>query len=349
MRNNILICGGAGFIGSHYVRSIIKSNNNVINLDLLTYAASKKNLSEFEKNINYKFIKEDIGNKKKMDLIINKFKPNLIINFAAETHVDRSIDNPSTFVDTNILGVYSLLNSSLKYWKKIKNKKNFRFIQISTDEVYGSVNTGKSNELSLINPSSPYSASKASADHLIYSYFHTYNFPCMILRLSNNYGPYQFPEKLIPLIILRALEEKKLPVYGSGKNVRNWLYINDSIDAIKNISFKGKIGDVYNIGGKEELTNIQLVKSICSKLDKIKPRNNKKKYESLIYYVKDRPGHDLRYSLNSKKIFKKIKWNPKIKLDKGLEFTIKWYLENSDWWKSIRKFKYKGERLGTNK
>ena len=208
MRNNILICGGAGFIGSHYVRSIIKSNNNVINLDLLTYAASKKNLSEFEKNINYKFIKEDIGNKKKMDLIINKFKPNLIINFAAETHVDRSIDNPSTFVDTNILGVYSLLNSSLKYWKKIKNKKNFRFIQISTDEVYGSVNTGKSNELSLINPSSPYSASKASADHLIYSYFHTYNFPCMILRLSNNYGPYQFPEKLIPLIILRALEEK---------------------------------------------------------------------------------------------------------------------------------------------
>ena len=342
-----LDCGGAGFIGSNYIRSLLKDNYKVINLDLLTYAASSKNLSDFDKNKNYKFIKGDIGDKKKVKFILEKFKPDAVINFAAETHVDRSIDNPSTFINTNILGVYNLLNNSLEYWNKIKkNKKKFKFIQISTDEVYGSINKGKSKELSLTLPSSPYSSSKASADHLIFSFFKTFNFPCLILRPSNNYGPYQFPEKLIPLIILNAIEEKKLPVYGSGKNIRNWLYVEDNVEAIKKIFFRGKIGNFYNIGGLEELSNIKIVKSICRRLDLIIPRKNKRKYESLITYVKDRPGHDLRYSLNSKKISNETGWKPRIKLNKGLDLTIKWYLENKDWWKSIRKNKYKGERLG---
>ena len=347
MKKTFLICGGAGFIGSHFIRSILKDKNIIINFDLLTYAASQSTLSEFNMNKNYKFVKGNIGDKKKIGFVLKKYKPDVIINFAAETHVDRSIDNPNTFINTNILGVYNLLNNSLEYWNKIKkNKKKFRFIQISTDEVYGSVNKGKSKELSLISPSSPYSASKASADHLIFSYFQTFNFPSLILRPSNNYGPYQFPEKLIPLIILNAIEEKKLPIYGTGKNIRNWLYIDDNINAIKKTMLRGKIGDFYNIGGQEEFSNIELVRSICRKLDVIKPRKNKKKYESLIVFVKDRPGHDLRYSLDSKKICNEINWKPKIKLSKGLELTIKWYLENKNWWNSIRKFKYKGERLG---
>ena len=347
MKKTYLVCGGAGFIGSHFIRSLLKDNYKIINLDLLTYAASLKNLSEFNKNKNYKFIKGNIGDKKKIKSILKKFKPDSIINFAAETHVDRSIDNPNTFINTNILCVYNLLNSSLEYWNKIKkDKKEFKFLQISTDEVYGSVNKGKTKELSLLSPSSPYSASKASADHLIFSYFQTFNFPSVILRPSNNYGPYQFPEKLIPLIILNAIEEKKLSIYGTGKNVRNWLYIDDNINAIKKVMLKGKIGDFYNIGGQEELTNIEIVTSICRKLDVIKPRKNKKKYESLIIFVKDRPGHDLRYSLDSKKICNEINWKPKIRLSRGLELTIKWYLENKNWWNSIRKFKYKGERLG---
>ena len=347
MTKRLLVCGGAGFIGSQYIRSLLKNKYKIFNLDLLTYAASLKNLSEFNKDKNYSFVKGDIGDKRKVKSILEKFKPDYIINFAAETHVDRSIDDPNTFIKTNILGVYNLLNNSLEYWKKIKKKKKeFKFIQISTDEVYGSINKGKSKELSLISPSSPYSASKASADHLIFSYFKTFNFPSIILRPSNNYGPYQFPEKLIPLVILNALEEKRLPIYGSGKNIRNWLYIDDNINAIKKVFFKGKIGNFYNIGGREELANIELVRCICKKLDVIQPRKNKKKYESLIIRVKDRPGHDFRYSLDSNKIFKEINWKPKIKLNYGLELTIKWYLENKSWWQPIRKFKYKGGRLG---
>ena len=347
MSKRILVCGGAGFIGSQYIRALLKKKYKIFNLDLLTYAASLKSLLDFKKEKNYEFFKGDIGDKKKIKFILEKFKPDFIINFAAETHVDRSIDNPNTFIKTNILGVYNLLDNSLEYWNKIKKKKKrFKFIQISTDEVYGSISRGKSKELSLISPNSPYSASKACADHLIFSYFKTFNFPCIILRPSNNYGPYQFPEKLIPLIILNALQEKNLPVYGTGRNIRNWLYIDDSINAIERFLFKGKIGNFYNIGGLEEITNIDLVTIICEKLDLIKPRKNKKKYSSLITHVKDRPGHDFRYSLNSNKTFKEISLKPKIKLSYGIELTIKWYLENKNWWENIRKFKYKGERLG---
>jgi len=341
-----LVCGGAGFIGAYFVRSLLHDNHKVINLDLLTYAATLQTLDEFKKYKNYKFIKGDIRDKKKIKNVFNSFKPDAVINFAAQTHVDRSIDNPDEFVTTNILGVFNLMNNSLNYWNSIKKNKQFKFIQVSTDEVYGSVIKGSSKEFSCLSPNSPYSASKTSADHLVLSYFKTFNFPYIILRPSNNYGPYQFPEKLIPLIILNAIEGKHLPIYGNGKNVRNWLYIEDNIDAIKKILFKGKIGNIYNIGGKEEITNISLVKNICKKLDKIRPKKNKKKYETLIRYVEDRPGHDQRYSLNSSKIKKEINWVPKTNLDCGLELTIKWYLENEDWWKTIRKFKYKGERLG---
>ena len=274
-----LICGGAGFIGAHFVRSLLNDNHKVINLDLLTYAATLQTLDEFKKYKNYKFIKGDIRDKKKIKNVFNSFKPDAVINFAAQTHVDRSIDNPDEFVTTNILGVFNLMNNSLNYWNSIKKNKQFKFIQVSTDEVYGSVIKGSSKEFSCLSPNSPYSASKTSADHLVLSYFKTFNFPYIILRPSNNYGPYQFPEKLIPLIILNAIEGKQLPIYGNGKNVRNWLYIEDNVDAIKKILFKGKIGNIYNIGGKEEITNISLVKNIC------------KSSEFLLFTEMHRPDH----------------------------------------------------------
>ena len=342
---NILICGGSGFIGSNFIKSLINSNYKIINLDLLTYAASPKTLSEFTKKENYTFIKGDIGDKRKLKLIFKKYKPLSVINFAAETHVDRSIDSPNEFVNTNVLGVFNLINLSMEYWKKIRKKK-FKFIQVSTDEVYGSVVKGSSTESSNLSPNSPYAATKTSADHLIFSYYKTYNFPAVIARSSNNYGPYQFPEKLIPLIILNALENKKLPVYGNGKHERNWLHVKDNVDALKKILFKGKKGNIYNVGGEREVSNIILIRKICKILDKIIPKKNKKKYESLIKFVDDRPGHDKRYSLNSNKIKKELKWKPKIDLNLGLKLTVDWYLKNKNWWVPIRKFKYKGERLG---
>ena len=344
---NILICGGSGFIGSNFIRSLI-NNYRIINLDLLTYAASPNTLNEFNKKKNYTFIKGNIANNKILKLIFKKYKPIHVINFAAETHVDRSIDSPSEFVNTNILGVFNLINYCMEYWKKTK-KIDFKFVQVSTDEVYGSVIKGSSIESSNLSPNSPYAATKTSADHLIISYYKTFNFPAIIARSSNNYGPFQFPEKLIPLIILNALENKKLPLYGNGKHVRNWLYVEDNVNALKKVLFKGKKGNIYNIGGKEEISNLVLIRKICKILDIILPRENKKKYESLIEFVSDRPGHDKRYSLNSNKIKKELKWKPEIDLNLGLKLTINWYLENKKWWNPIRKFKYKGERLGKNR
>ena len=344
----IIVTGGAGFIGSAVIRYLIQNTeHNVINVDKLTYAGNLDSLKDIGRSPNYVFMQSDICDASHMDEIFETVQPDLVMHLAAESHVDRSIEGSAEFIHTNIIGTHTLLEAARKYWQNSK-KENFRFHHISTDEVYGDLEAHDPafTETTAYAPSSPYSASKASADHLIFSYFQTFNFPSVILRPSNNYGPYQFPEKLIPLIILNAIEEKKLSIYGTGKNVRNWLYIDDDINAIKKIMLKGKIGDFYNIGGQEELTNIELVTSICRKLDVIKPRKNKKKYESLIIFVKDRPGHDLRYSLDSKKICNEINWKPKIRLSRGLELTIKWYLENKNWWNSIRKFKYKGERLG---
>ena len=339
----IIVTGGLGFIGSNLIELLLRKNYKVLNIDKVTYSSNFYNTKEFSKSKNYKFIKSDIKNKK-LKKILFKFKPHCIFNLAAETHVDRSIDSPKKFIDTNILGVFNLLECCINYLKKIKKK--FKFIQISTDEVYGSVKKGSSNERANLIPNSPYSASKTSADHLVLSYFKTFNFPCLILRPSNNYGPFQFPEKLIPLIILNAIENKKLPLYGNGKHIRNWLFVEDNVNALKKVLFKGKKGNIYNIGGKEEISNLILIKKICRILDKILPRENKKKYESLIEFVSDRPGHDKRYSLNSNKIKKELKWKPRIDLNLGLELTINWYLKNKKWWLPIRKFKYKGERLG---
>lgn len=346
--SKIFVTGGAGFIGSNFVKSLLNDNHNVINYDLLTYAASKDTLKEFSNTRNFKFIKGDISDKRKINKIFKIYKPDIVVNFAAETHVDRSIDSPEDFIKTNILGVFKLLDISYKYWKSINNikkKKKFRFLQISTDEVYGSIKKGSASENTLLSPNSPYSASKSSADHIVYSYFKTYNFPSIITRSSNNYGPYQFPEKLIPLIIIKAIKGERLPIYGDGKQIRNWLYVNDNVQAIKKILSNGKLGNIYNVGGNVELTNLKLVQNICRILDKINPRKNNKKYEELIKFVADRPGHDKRYSLNSKKV-NKLSWKANTNINIGLELTIKWYLSNKNWWLKIKKTKYKGQRLG---
>ena len=346
--SKIFVTGGAGFIGSNFVKSLLNDNHNVINYDLLTYAASKDTLKEFSNTRNFKFIKGDISDQRKINKIFKIYKPDIVVNFAAETHVDRSIDSPEDFIKTNILGVFKLLDISYKYLKSINNikkKKKFRFLQISTDEVYGSIKKGSASENTLLSPNSPYSASKSSADHIVYSYFKTYNFPSIITRSSNNYGPYQFPEKLIPLIIIKAIKGERLPIYGDGKQIRNWLYVNDNVQAIKKILSNGKLGNIYNVGGNVELTNLKLVQNICRILDKINPRKNYKKYEELIKFVADRPGHDKRYSLNSKKV-NKLSWKANTNINIGLELTIKWYLSNKNWWLKIKKTKYKGQRLG---
>lgn len=347
--SKFFVTGGAGFIGSNFIKSLLNDDHFVINFDLLTYAASKDTVKDFIKERNFKFVKGNILDKKRINQIYKIYEPDAIINFAAETHVDRSIDDPDNFITTNILGTFQLLNTSYKYWKCIKNikKKNkFRFLQISTDEVYGSIKKGSASEKTLLSPNSPYSASKSSADHIVSSYFKTYNLPTIIARSSNNYGPYQFPEKLIPLIIIKALREEHLPIYGNGQHIRNWLYVSDNVRAIKKILNKGKVGNIYNVGGKEELNNLQLVKNICKILDKIRPRKNGKKYKTLIKFVIDRPGHDKRYSLNSKKIKNNLSWESKTNINLGLELTINWYLSNKDWWFNIQKSKYKGQRLG---
>ena len=346
--SKIFVTGGAGFIGSNFVKSLLNDNHNVINYDLLTYAASKDTLKEFSNTRNFKFIKGDISDQRKINKIFKIYKPDIVVNFAAENHVDRSIDSPEDFIKTNILGVFKLLDISYKYWKSINNikkKKKFRFLQISTDEVYGSIKKGSASENTLLSPNSPYSASKSSADHIVYSYFKTYNFPSIITRSSNNYGPYQFPEILIPLIIIKAIKGERLPIYGDGKQIRNWLYVNDNVQAIKKILSNGKLGNIYNVGGNVELTNLKLVQNICRILDKINPRKNYKKYEELIKFVADRPGHDKRYSLNSKKV-NKLSWKANTNINIGLELTIKWYLSNKNWWLKIKKTKYKGQRLG---
>lgn len=325
----LLITGGAGFIGSNFIHYILATHTNyrVINFDKLTYAGNLENLKDIEKHPNYLFVKGDITNKKSVESTIKDKKIDCIVNFAAESHVDRSIKNPNIFLKTNIIGVQVLLDAALKYDVQ-------RFIQISTDEVYGSLAESEksSSENSLLFPNSPYSASKTSADLLVRAYFKTYGAPVIITRSSNNYGPYQFPEKLIPLMITNALENKELPVYGDGSNIRNWLYVIDNCEGIASVIQKGQIGEIYNIGGDFEGANIEIVKTILRELNKP---------ETLIKYVKDRPGHDRRYSLDSSKIKETLGWKPRHSFEDGIEKTIRWYLENREWWKRIKKGNYK--------
>lgn len=337
----IFITGGSGFIGSNLVKYLLKKNYFVINIDKLSYSASSYNLKDANKK-NYLFFKLDINNKKKLSLLIKKYKPSAIFNLAAETHVDRSIDSPESFISSNINGVFNLLECIRQYNKK--NKKKIKLIHISTDEVFGDIiNTNqRSDEKFPYKPSSPYSASKASADHLVNAYVRTYKIPAMISNCSNNYGPGQFPEKLIPKIIYNITNNKKLPVYGKGKNSREWIYVDDHCKALFMLYLKGRSGESYNVGSGKNLTNIDLIKKI---LKIFKKKGFKMGSNVKINYVKDRPGHDLRYALNSKKIFKKIKWQANTPLEKGLSKTIDWYLQNKDFFKNSKK-KYFTKRLG---
>jgi len=342
---NILITGGAGFIGSNFIRYIFEKTDfkgKIINYDKLTYAGNPLNLEDISRKYNkrYFFVKGDICDFKKVSGTFSEFDIDTVVHFAAESHVDRSILGPEEFIETNIVGTFVLLKSALNFWK---NKKNTRFHHISTDEVYGSLGKdGYFYENTPYDPRSPYSASKASSDHLVRAYYHTYGLSVTISNCSNNYGPYQFPEKLIPLMILNAIEGKPLPVYGDGKNVRDWLYVEDHCSAIWSILEKGKTGQTYNIGGECEKENIDVVKIICNELEKIYPSQKNpnlknKKYSYLINFVKDRPGHDRRYAINCDKIKKELGWKQKYNFEEGIKYTINWYIENKKWIENINR------------
>jgi len=337
----IIVTGGSGFIGSNLVKFLLKKNYFVVNIDKLTYSANPYNLKDIIKNQNYRFFKLDINDDKKLFKILNKFKPSGIFNLAAETHVDRSIDDPKSFIKSNITGVYSLLEVIKKYLKG-KNKK-IKLIHISTDEVYGDIVSSKrSDEKFSYNPSSPYAASKASADHLIKSYIRTYKIPAIISNCCNNYGPNQFPEKLIPKLIYNIIKNKPLPIYAKGKNSREWIHVYDHCEALLKIFLKGKIGESYNVGSNQNFKNIDIAKKLIS-IQKNTLANRKNKIK--IIFVKDRPGHDFRYALNSKKIQSKLKWKAKIKLQIGLRSTFDWYFNNFNFFTSISKKLY-NKRLG---
>ena len=325
----IIVTGGLGFIGSNLIDLLLKKKYFVINIDKVTYSSNFYNTAEFVKNKNYKFIKCDINNKK-ISSILNKYKPVCIFNLAAETHVDRSIDDAKSFIYSNILGVYNILECFKKYSQK--NKKS-KLVHISTDEVYGDILTGRSDEKYAYKPSSPYAASKASSDHLVYSYVRTHNIPAMVTNCSNNYGPKQHPEKLIPKLIYNILNNKALPIYGKGKNSREWIYVKDHCEALLKVFQNGKIGEFYNIGSNKNLNNIQ----ICKTLLKISNKINVAKNNVKIKFVKDRPGHDFRYALNSNKIKKELKWKPKTTFEKGILNTFNWYLDNKKYYTSLSK------------
>jgi len=348
---NILVTGGAGFIGSAVIRHIVKNtNSHVLNIDKLTYAGNLESLAKIEDNANYSFKQIDICDATAMEQAFNNFQPDLIMHLAAESHVDRSIDGPAEFINTNIVGTYTLLEIARKYWQGLDDtrKSTFRFHHISTDEVYGDLEgtTDLFTETTPYAPSSPYSASKASSDHLVRAWYRTYGLPVVITNCSNNYGPYHFPEKLIPLVILNALDGKPLPIYGKGDQIRDWLYVEDHARALYKVVTEGFIGETYNIGGHNEKQNIEVVKTICQILDELKPQSNGQPYESLITFVKDRPGHDLRYAIDATKIKDSLGWTPRETFDSGIRKTVEWYLNNLEWCRRVQDGSYQRERLG---
>jgi len=342
MLKTILVTGGAGFIGSNFIRFVLteKPDVTVINLDLLTYAGSLENLRDLPSADRYTFVKGDICEQEKVANILREYNVDTIVNFAAESHVDRSIHGPGVFVQTNIFGTFSLLEAARKVWleERKSGENEVRFHHISTDEVYGTLTPSDSafTEQTPYSPNSPYAASKASSDHLVNAYTHTYGLPATITNCSNNYGPYQFPEKLIPLIILNAVEGKPLPVYGDGKQIRDWLYVEDHCRAIWAVLEKGKIGESYNIGGENQPTNLEIIHTICSILDEKIPNSLYTPHEQLITFVADRPGHDRRYAMNIEKIHNELGWIPEHALQQGLYSTVEWYLDHKDWIKLIR-------------
>lgn len=347
----ILITGGAGFIGSAVIRHIINhTEHQVLNIDKLTYAGNLESLAEIEKNPRYFFESLDICNTAAIESAFNRFQPNLVMHLAAESHVDRSIDGPANFISTNIVGTYSLLEVARKYWHTLNevDKALFRFHHISTDEVYGDLDNTNAlfTESTPYAPSSPYSASKASSDHLVRAWHRTYGLPTIVTNCSNNYGPYHFPEKLIPLVILNALDGKPLPIYGKGNQIRDWLYVEDHAKALYKVVTQGVIGETYNIGGHNEKQNIEVVITICRILDELQPRPSGQVYESLITYVKDRPGHDLRYAINATKMQRELNWLPVETFETGIRKTVEWYLENLEWCRRVQDGSYQRERLG---
>lgn len=345
-----LVTGGCGFIGSNYIRTVLdrEENLHIVNLDKLTYAGNIQNLNGISSN-NLTIVKGDICDVDLVNSLFEKYQFDTVVHFAAESHVDRSIEGPAEFIQTNVVGTLNLLEQSRFFYNKTNND-NFRFLHVSTDEVYGSLgDDGKFLETTPYDPSSPYSASKAGSDHLVRAWNRTFGLPTLITNCSNNYGSYQFPEKLVPLMIINCLQGNPLPVYGKGENVRDWLFVGDHCDAIHTVLAKGEIGETYNIGGNNEIKNIDVVTIICSLLDEISPRKNGSSYSDLITFVKDRPGHDFRYAIDAGKIRNDLGWSPNESFETGIRKTIHWYLDNQNWWKTIQDNNYRQERLGVIK
>ena len=343
----ILVTGGAGFIGSAVLRLAIARGHSVVNLDALTYAACLVNVASVADHSNYAFEQVDIRDRVALDAVFAKHAPDTVMHLAAESHVDRSIDGPADFIETNVNGTFNMLEAARSYWQAQGKPEGFRFNHISTDEVFGSLGpTGMFTEDTPYDPRSPYSASKASSDHLVRAWHETYGLPVVVTNCSNNYGPYQFPEKLIPVVILNALARKPLPIYGDGGNIRDWLYVEDHADALLLVLEKGELGRSYNIGGENERTNLELVKTLCSILDRLRPYDGGS-YADLITFVTDRPGHDARYAIDPSRIRDELGWRPSVTVEEGLERTVQWYLDNPDWWQSLLERTGVGQRLGT--
>ncbi|EGQ8404935.1 TPA: dTDP-glucose 4,6-dehydratase [Vibrio parahaemolyticus] len=349
----ILVTGGAGFIGSAVVRHIIRdTQDSVVNLDKLTYAGNLESLVDVADSDRYYFEQVDICDRTELDRVFSEHQPDMVMHLAAESHVDRSIDGPAAFIETNVMGTYHLLEAARQYWSSLEeaNKSAFRFHHISTDEVYGDLEGTDDlfTETTSYAPSSPYSASKASSDHLVRAWQRTYGLPTLVTNCSNNYGPYHFPEKLIPLMILNALDGKPLPVYGDGMQIRDWLFVEDHARALYKVVNEGEVGETYNIGGHNEKANIEVVKTICALLEELRPDKpaGVESYESLITYVKDRPGHDVRYAIDATKIAQELNWTPEETFESGIRKTVEWYLNNPQWWQRVLDGSYSLERLG---
>lgn len=346
-RRALLITGGAGFIGSALVRRAVAAGVSVLNVDKLTYAASLDSVAAVESSPHYQFARGDICDRAAMRDLIHKFRPSSVVHLAAESHVDRSIDHPDEFMQTNVLGTFAMLAEAYRYWSTLPagDQAEFRFVHVSTDEVFGSLgDTGMFSETSPYQPSSPYSASKAGADHIARAWHHTYGLPVIVTNSSNNYGPFQFPEKLIPLAVQRALAGKSIPVYGSGSNVRDWLYVNDHAEALFQVSQSGTPGDTYLVGARAERTNLEVVRELCSVLDEVRPTPHP--HHRLIEFVRDRPGHDHRYAIDPSNLERSLGWTPSRTFEAGLRETVQWYLDNVDWCERVQAGKYDGGRLG---
>ena len=341
----LLVTGGAGFIGSAVVRQAIRDGHAVVNLDALTYAACLDNVASVADAPGYRFVQGDIRDAALLETVFTQHQPDAVMHLAAESHVDRSIDGPGAFIETNVMGTYTLLQAARGYWEAQGRPEAFRFHHISTDEVFGSLGaTGQFTEETPYDPRSPYSASKASSDHLVMAWHHTYGLPVVLSNCSNNYGPYHFPEKLVPVVILNALHGKPIPVYGAGENVRDWLYVEDHADALLTVVTQGQVGRSYNIGGENEARNIDLVRMICTLMDEMVPTGAP--HDQLITFVTDRPGHDLRYAIDPKRMRGELGWRPSVTLEEGLRRTVRWYLDNRGWWQALQDRDGVGQRLG---